>query len=284
MPNKLDIGGYGIGGNAIDISNSNLFYQRGLSGFYKGGNVDGAPDTSFYYFIIQSHDGPSGFFSSYIAINFWDTSKIYLGLSYPSAEDGSFTFTGWNYTCSASGAWDIARYVTNTEFVASAEYQSLKTSVSDGKSAIASAITGKGGSASGSDTFAQLATAIGNLGTVGIITDTSKITGTGGTDKTLYVSKTALSYVPNNYLFLSTESSGVGTLSNSYYQVAYFGKINGSYYMEAYSAAYTSRLENATTILGITTQDGDSLISYTIISIDQNITTGYTFPFIMIYW
>ncbi len=40
----------------------------------------------------------------------------------------------------------------------------LFTSVSNGKSQIATAITGKGGTATGSDTFAQLATAIGRIG------------------------------------------------------------------------------------------------------------------------
>ncbi|WP_434752539.1 pyocin knob domain-containing protein [Paenibacillus amylolyticus] len=40
------------------------------------------------------------------------------------------------------------------------EFESLKSSVSDGKSAIAAAITGKGVTASGSDTFAQLATKV----------------------------------------------------------------------------------------------------------------------------
>lgn len=40
------------------------------------------------------------------------------------------------------------------------EFESLKSSVSDGKSAIAAAITGKGVTASGSDTFSQLATKV----------------------------------------------------------------------------------------------------------------------------
>ncbi|MCP1182637.1 pyocin knob domain-containing protein [Paenibacillus sp. 1781tsa1] len=45
------------------------------------------------------------------------------------------------------------------------EFESLKSSVSDGKSAIAAAITGKGVAASGSDTYTQLATKIGQIST-----------------------------------------------------------------------------------------------------------------------
>ena len=43
------------------------------------------------------------------------------------------------------------------------EFESLKSSVSDGKSAIAAAITGKGVAASGSDTFLQLSNSIAKI-------------------------------------------------------------------------------------------------------------------------
>lgn len=45
------------------------------------------------------------------------------------------------------------------------EFESLKSSVSDGKSAIAAAITGKGVTASGSDTFSQMVAKIGQINT-----------------------------------------------------------------------------------------------------------------------
>ena len=44
-------------------------------------------------------------------------------------------------------------------------FAELFTSVSNGKTAIATAITGKGGTATGSDTFTELATEISNVAT-----------------------------------------------------------------------------------------------------------------------
>ena len=285
-----------------DISNKDLLSYP--SGIYWGahvtnGPIDSTSATWLYYSIITNSVGTHKKIIAYGV----STNNVYYGYylngtmtwvkdldryAATSHSHSEYSLTTHTHSTYMPMSYIETSYSSSTTKVACSKLvNDLKTSVSDGKSAIASAITGKGGSASGSDTFAQLATAIGNLATVGIITDTSKIT--GNTYRTIYVYKTALSYVPNNYLFISTRETGrTSSSSNPSYQVSYFGKINGSYYMEAYTSQAinlsASDLLYTNSISNIDVDESDSrFISYTIIS-NQSITTGYTLPCIMIYW
>lgn len=92
------------------------------------------------------------------------------------------------------------------------DLNSLKQSVVDGKSAVAGAINGKGGSASGSNTFAELATAITNIPTAkvsdGTITVPSQIYPDAGSGSVALPATATVSYTisagfPISKLFVS---------------------------------------------------------------------------------
>lgn len=87
MPNKLNIGDYGIGNKAITITNQNLLNYK-VSGFYTGGNVTNAPDANWWYFEVISHDNAS--FVKYIAYPIYTNNNIYTA----RLENG--TFSGWS--------------------------------------------------------------------------------------------------------------------------------------------------------------------------------------------
>ena len=80
----------------------------------------------------------------------------------------------------------------------------LFTSVSNGKSTVANAITQKGQTASGSDTFAQLATAISNI-KVGKLTKEGTVTSTNSTKSFITGQGTS----SNNY-YMSVDTSLLG--------------------------------------------------------------------------
>ena len=92
----------------------------------------------------------------------------------------------------------------------------LFTSVSNGKTQVANAITAKGQPASGNDTFAQLATAISNISTglktkLGIATTSStagsfQYAGNTGTVSKSYISVTGLEFEPKYVIIYSSTS------------------------------------------------------------------------------
>ena len=148
----MPYGAYGLGGPAVDISNQDLLNYR-TTGFYKGVNITNAPSTDWHYYIILRHDD---YYVQYICFNYWDYSVVYIG----HIDAGNWQ--GWRHV-SDNRIWDVSRYVVNNELVNSPQYTELKTSVSNGKSSIASAITDKGVSTSGTDTFATMAANIRNI-------------------------------------------------------------------------------------------------------------------------
>ncbi|MEF2968371.1 hypothetical protein V3851_23650 [Paenibacillus sp. M1] len=96
---------------------------------------------------------------------------------------------------------------TTAKTNAVAAINELFQSASDGKSAVAAAITGKGVAASGSDTFAQLATKIGQI-----------VTG-----KKYASGITAATYSGNNYNLVVTGLSFKPSIVIYYSAVNYFG-------------------------------------------------------------
>ncbi|RAI92378.1 hypothetical protein DET54_11086 [Paenibacillus pabuli] len=94
------------------------------------------------------------------------------------------------------------------------EFESLKSSVSDGKSAIAAAITGKGVAASGSDTFAQLATKAGQIlvspkyatGTVVSSSTSSNFMTYSGISTGSYITVSGLKFRPNKIIIKAVTS------------------------------------------------------------------------------
>lgn len=124
-------------GFATQINGQNLDNIR-TSGYYVGDNVTNAPSASWYMFEVIVF---SGVYVKQIAYNlFTNTYQMRTGVEKLPA-DGGFTtvYSPWT--------------------------EDLFTSVVNGKNGIASAIIGKGGTASGSDSFAQLAAAITALQT-----------------------------------------------------------------------------------------------------------------------
>ncbi|WP_222119654.1 pyocin knob domain-containing protein, partial [Paenibacillus sp. IHBB 10380] len=101
------------------------------TGFYDGTGLINAPGNGWYYIEVQSHSSNPGA---------WTIQK---------AHDFNNN-TYYQRTCT-NGTWSV--------------WQELFQSVANGKQAIATAISGKGIAASGSDEFAVLAQKIGQIET-----------------------------------------------------------------------------------------------------------------------
>ncbi|MFI2856774.1 pyocin knob domain-containing protein [Paenibacillus sp. JSM ZJ436] len=116
-------------GYAIDISTQNLNTAR-KTGWYMGSNVTNAPTTGWWYFEIVRHNDS------------WEVQKAYdfnVAGSYRQRTKQNGVWTAWS--------------------------EDLFQSVVNGKNAVAAAINGKNGNASGSDTFDQLASKISQIST-----------------------------------------------------------------------------------------------------------------------
>lgn len=118
-------------GVSINITGTNLNALT-TTGYYAGGNLINAPSNDFYYIEVQTYIS-----SSYVI----QTAR---GLYNDTVQQRRYI--------SEQGAW-------------TAWTQDLFTSVANGKQAIATAISGKGVPATGSDEFAVLANKIGQIKT-----------------------------------------------------------------------------------------------------------------------
>jgi hypothetical protein len=97
----------------------------------------------------------------------------------------TFLYTKENKTTAENTELASLQIELEPYHIRAADWNELFTSVSDGKNAVATAITGKGVPASGSDTFTQLASKVGSINTG---TDTSDATAVAGD---ILASKTA---------------------------------------------------------------------------------------------
>lgn len=140
-----------------------------------------------------------------------------------------------------------------------AKANSAFQSASDGKVLIANAITGKGQIASGSDTFVQLATAIGNIkvgkekanGTITSASGQVYIPGTtGGAGNSYYVSfdMSVLGFVPSILIFTFASKTNT-TVGSIWWKENYY--VNGSYYANAQCNGAGFRVPYSSAVLQI---------------------------------
>jgi hypothetical protein len=117
----------------------------------------------------------------------------------------------------------LSDLLTSAKSNAVAAINELFTSVSNGKTAVAAAITGKGVPASGSDTFSQLATKIGQISTGAQSATGTTTTGSTSIGGYFPLEVTGLGFKPNlvvhrrtdpNITFASSSYSELVTLSN----------------------------------------------------------------------
>lgn len=115
------------------------------------------------------------------------------------------------------------------------EIDGLKSSVSSGKTQVANAITGKGVSASGSDTFDTLATKIGQIKTA---------------DRTLLVNDNiAMQNPTEKFYYLDTNLPVLGMFSDYYYEIIVTNNTgSSSSYVSIYEKPYSSTHINSSKI------------------------------------
>lgn len=103
----------------------------------------------------------------------------------------------------------LSSLLTSAKGNAVAAINELFTSASNGKTAVAAAITGKGVPATGSDTFAQLATKIGQISTgAKYATGTASVSGSS-------ITISGLSFVPKVIVLTPTSGAGYGILATN---------------------------------------------------------------------
>lgn len=154
--------------------------------------------------------------------------------------------TNEDYILPTTTAAAVALEDTGTHFTATnveGAMAELFTSVSDGKTTIATAITDQGGTASGSDTFAELATAIGDLP----VLDTSDATAVAGdilATKTAYASGVKLTgSMTNRGAVTITPSTSQQTISAGYH--------NGSGYVDGDADLISGNIKSGANIFGV---------------------------------
>lgn len=119
----------------IDLQNLNDITETGT---YNGSGMVNAPTSDWYYVEVIRHVNNSNFVLQKIQSMF-DPNARYIRLK-------------------KDGIWNAWKRILNED-----DYNQLFTFANDGKTAVANAITAKGVSASPSDTFAALATKIGQI-------------------------------------------------------------------------------------------------------------------------
>lgn len=170
-----------------------------------GSNLNNLVDPGFYY-VPAAVNGPTStsFFVEVIAQKNVGGGPVFVMQRATNVGAVTQTFYQRSYN---SGTW----YPWSVD---------LFTSVSDGKTAIAAAITGKNVPASGSDTFPQLATKIGQIQTGakfarGFVTSSSTAASfqTGGAGNVLgffYLTVSGLSFRPNRIIIKRANPLSLG--------------------------------------------------------------------------
>ncbi|VBB09658.1 Hypothetical protein LUCI_4956 [Lucifera butyrica] len=104
--------GYGLGTTAKDISGQNLDILRYSGcGFYKGQNVTNAPTTSWWYFVVITHDNTR--WTTVEAIDYFSMNR-YISRWYDN--NGSLGWTGWTQVLTSSTPYIVAESLGTTGY------------------------------------------------------------------------------------------------------------------------------------------------------------------------